>query len=1077
MPFAMKTKFLLMIVFASFSLISNAQEIGFPIIRNYTPKEFNGTPQALSAIQDNRGVMYFGCGSSLLEYDGVTWRNISNNRQTRFLDFAKDKYGKIYVSALDEFGYIKTDKKGNTQYQSLTPLITDTTQKIGFTWTVKSTSEFVYFVTYDAIFQYSPSTEKLITFKPDTNDGFLDDFVYKDILYVQLNKKGLMKIEKNELKYALQSEFFKGKNVFRAALPFNANTMLIPTRTEGIYLYQPEKDTIPKVFNLTNKDFLQDNNIYNASLFQKDFFALASINKGALLFDKQGKILQSFKESNLLQNNTVRVISVDTSKNIWLGLDNGISKTENRSDLSYWDKNAGLKGVVYNVIRFNGTVYIATSVKMYFINKNNQLQEVKNIPVGQNWCFLEYKNNGALLAGSRYGIYEINGDSAILLFSGTHLAKLYQSVKNPSRVFCPALPDFISIRLEAGKWVYEGKWAGINDEVRGVIEDESGDLWLGTYRNGVIRVTPNNENITKPLKIRYYTKKDGFDSLVDILPFNYKNKIVWGTENGLYIYNSKTDRFDRFCELGKVFCNGSRSVYSLREMPDGKIWICPKENKNDDIGYLKPNGNGGYDWVFAPFRRIPDMSLEAFYVEPEGIAWIGGSEGLYKYDMRKDTKNYTQHFNCLIRKITVTTDSIIYGGNAVETLQSELKYRFNDFKFEFAAPFFDQEEKTLYSYKLDGYDKDWSRWARQTVREYTNLHEGTYTFQVKARNVYDTESEVSTYQINILPPLYRIWWAYCLYLVLLALFIIIVVKIYTRHLKAQKEHLKQLVKEGTAEILQQKEKIQAHDEELQAFNDQLKAINEELYNQREELETTLQTLKKTQTQLVQSEKMASIGSLVTGIAHEINNPLNFIQGGVTGIESYFEENPKDPKSNVEFFIDAIKEGVSRAVKIVSGLNHFSRTADVISTKVDIHRIIDNCLILLHNKTKNSIEIIKEYSDKPYTLVGNESNLHQAILNILTNAIQAIGDKGAISIRTEVVGDTLKISFTDTGCGISEENLLKIFDPFFTTNEPGKGNGLGLFITFNIVRDHGGTIEFESKLSKGTTATIKLPIRS
>lgn len=1066
-----------LVVFTFLSLFSNAQEIGFPIIRNYTPKEFNGTPQVLSAIQDNRGVMYFGCGSSLLEYDGVSWRNISNSKHARFLDFAMDKCGKIYVSALDDFGYLKIDKKGNTQYQSLTHLIADTTHKIGFVWTIKITSKFVYFISYDAIFQYSPDSDKIAAFEPDSNDGFLDGFVYKDILYVQLFNNGLIKLENGEIKQAIQSKFFKNKNFFRAALPFNDHSLLIPTRTEGLYIYQPEKDTTLKPFTLSNNDFILDNNIYNASLFQKENFVLASINKGTLLFDRQGKILQQYKENNLLQNNTVRVVMADTSQNLWMGLDNGISKTDHRLDLSYWDKNSGLKGIAYNVIRFNGTIYISTSLKIYFINKNNQLQEVKNIPVGQNWCFLEYKENNSLLAGSRYGIYEIKGDSATLIFAGTHFAKLYPSIKNPKRIFSSALPDFISIRFDAGKWIYEGKWAGINDEVRGMIEDENGDLWLGTYRNGVIRITPNNEDITKPKKIQYYKKKDGFASLVDILPFQVKNSIIWGSDKGLYSYNPKIDRFEPFCDLGIDFCNGSRSVYSLKEMPDGKIWICPKENKGEDIGYLQPNNKGGYDWVYAPFRRIPGMFLEAFYVEPTGIAWIGGSEGLYKYNMQQDTKHYNQDFNCLIRRISIATDSTIYGGNYADTTLTVLKYRFNDLKFEFAAPFFDQEEKTFYSHKLQGYDKEWSKWTRQTQKEYTNLSEGTYTFQVKARNVYDIESKTNTYKIVILPPFYRTWWAYSIYLILVILFIIIVLKYYTRHLIEQKEHLKQLVNEGTAEILQQKNKIQAHEAELLAYNEELMATNDELKKQREELETTLQALKKAQIQLIQSEKMASLGLLASGVAHEINNPLNFIQGGVNGIEHYFEENSDKHKSNIELFINAIKEGVSRAVEIVSGLSHFSRNGNNVFRLIDVHTVINNCLLMLQNKTRERIEIIKDYTNSPYTLCGNESNLHQATLNVITNAVQAIHDKGTIAITTTIVGENIIISFTDTGCGISEENLLKITDPFFTTMEPGKGTGLGLFITFNIIKEHNGTIEFESKLGKGTTVIIKLPVNT
>ncbi|HEY5509672.1 MAG TPA: hypothetical protein VIK10_01465, partial [Prolixibacteraceae bacterium] len=491
------------VLLASSASISEAQEIGFPVIRNYNPKEYNNSTQIFGATQDARGVFYFGVADGVMEYDGVTWRTIPNNKHAYSYDLAKDKNGKIYIGASNEFGYLDTDSKGNAIYKTLTHLIRDTTFKLGAVWSVKLTSKYVYFRTYNAILQYSVSPEKLQVFKADTNRSFSLDFIYKDVYYTKMSQKGLMKIENNELTQVPKSDFINDINSL-AILPYNPTTLLIPTRTNGLYLFQPNTDAPAKNLNTWDSDFIHDNNIYSASVFQNEKFVLGSLKKGAILIDKQGKVLQYYQESNLLQNNEILKITTDTCQNLWFGLNNGISKTELGLDLSYWGKEAGLQGIVERVIRHNNTIYMATSTKVYFINSKNQIQEVQINQTGQCWCFLETKNTNSLLVGISDGIYEIKGDKAAKICFGAHITELIQSAKNPDRIFAIDGGRFISLKYEKGKWMLEGDWKGINDQLDGIIEDENGEIWLGTSRNGVIRIVPNGENVTKPSKIRYY---------------------------------------------------------------------------------------------------------------------------------------------------------------------------------------------------------------------------------------------------------------------------------------------------------------------------------------------------------------------------------------------------------------------------------------------------------------------------------------------------------------------------------------------------------------------------------------------
>jgi PAS domain S-box-containing protein len=283
-----------------------------------------------------------------------------------------------------------------------------------------------------------------------------------------------------------------------------------------------------------------------------------------------------------------------------------------------------------------------------------------------------------------------------------------------------------------------------------------------------------------------------------------------------------------------------------------------------------------------------------------------------------------------------------------------------------------------------------------------------------------------------------------------------------RELEIYRENLEQLVKERT--------------EELEATNEELTATNDELYNQREELQTTLTELHHAQDQLVESEKMASLGILSAGIAHEINNPLNFIQGGVISIESYINDNIENHLEPMLPMIQGVYTGVERVSKIVTSLNHFSRHNDSVNEWCDIHNIIDNCLIMLQNQLKFKIEIVKNYTNDSYSLLGNEGKLHQAFLNILSNAQQAIADVGVIAITTKKEKNSLIISISDTGIGIKPENLSLIYNPFFTTKDPGKGTGLGLSITYNIIKEHKGKIDYTSVVEKGTTAIVTLPVQ-
>ena len=301
--------------------------------------------------------------------------------------------------------------------------------------------------------------------------------------------------------------------------------------------------------------------------------------------------------------------------------------------------------------------------------------------------------------------------------------------------------------------------------------------------------------------------------------------------------------------------------------------------------------------------------------------------------------------------------------------------------------------------------------------------------------------------------------------------------------------------------------LQRLEENETLIKQQNQLLEEKVTERTEDLQNTLTQLQNTESQLVQSEKMAALGELTAGIAHEINNPVNFISSSlpplkrnlaaieqlVTQYQSLthanFEEKIKEikafesemdydyTKEEINLLTSSINDGTHRTAEIVKGLRNFSRIDGGKKTKTSVNEGLESTLLLMQSAVKlKNIELVKDLGNLPEIncFVGQ---LNQVFMNILTNAVQAMTEKGTITVKSFVdkPTNTVKISIADTGKGMTEEVKSKIFQPFFTTKDVGQGTGLGLSISYGIIKKHDGQIEVESTVGKGTTFTITLPI--
>lgn len=779
--------FLVLSAFFHFSSIT-AQEIGSPFIRNYSPKEYDNTSQVWASFRDDKGLMYFGMtgGGGIVEYDGRTWRVI--DVPTTVFSFVQDTKKRIYTGIINDFGYIAPDERGQNRFVSLRPLLPQKDLKFKAVWFAHAIGDDIYFMCIDAIFKYSASEEKITTYFTGPEGKFLSLFPHEGNMYAMQNGRGLLRVGVDSLE--LLTDFFKDKPL-RHGLSLSADSLIVPTRKHGMFIYRFTGNSVtPFPVRDTNFVIGENNSLYASTILPDKNMVFGSNNEGAFLVSPQGSVLQKWRETNQ-EISSIYNIYPSPDGNLWFGTENGIIRTEQTTAWSYWGRNSGLEGTVMDILRFEGTIYIATLRGIYYINKDNTVKKVEGIPREQSWRFFVYSapdGKKILLAGVSGGIFQIVGTKATAVRAGSHITAFAVTASDPSRIMVSSNPTLVVMRYEKEKWKDEGIVEGVNDNLQELVEDSNGDWWIATYAQGVIRLTPDPNNILKPKKIRYYTETDGLPTPRISSPYKIDGDIVFTTEKGLYVHDPASDRFVPYVKINSLLPNGDQDVLVIRKLNDGKIVILPGTNKNHPAGYLQPAGSGIYSWIDKPFLKIPQMAFESVYQDSGGILWIGGSEGLYRYDASVDDKNYGAVFHALIRKVSVKGDSVVnFGGNVSSTT---IEYKNNDVKFEFAAPFYDDESKTTFSHQLIGYENSWSPWSSDGAAIYTNLDEGNYTFRAKGKNLYGNESVVAEYSIRILPPPYRTWWAFSSYFLFLGVSIAVFDRWNKRRLRRQyeKEH-------------------------------------------------------------------------------------------------------------------------------------------------------------------------------------------------------------------------------------------------------------------------------------------------
>ncbi len=819
------------ILFHSFLFGQEAPGHAYFPLYNFSSKTYNAQEMNVAIARDNRGLMYFANTSGILEYDGIRWRLIKliNDRVPRSL--ATDKNGRIYVGSENEIGYLSPDSTGNMRYLSLMKHLPEGSEDFGVVWNVYAKDSSVVFQTYNSLLIWNGNEIIRIGSASRIHEFFLAG----DSFYARIEGIGLTRFDGNTFNLVHEGSFFANKLVY-GVIQLDTLKLLIATDTEGLFILDTDSGTPPdralKPFKTEADNYLRSHTVFNAIKIRSDRISIGTWGGGIVVINLEGKIQNIVEKAYGLQDEIILDQMSDPSGNIWLALSKGISRIEILSPISFFNSQNGLEGTVQSIASFDERIYAATNVGVFYLDNitrssiDSKLNEpifraIDNLTI-ECWDLLNFSHEGynALLCVANDKVILFPGDHKQVKLMNGVAYDLYQSKLDPARVYVGLENGLTSLYYNKGKWIKEKNIEGITETVSSISEDHLGNLWMGTLNEGVIKMNVRSfrDKRINEVEIFKFGNDQGVPSGPTLIS-QISGRLIIGTSKGLYKFVSVHNIFEPDSSFGAVFSDGSHYIHRTSNQNNEKVWMVSFEQSRNKYqsGYLSYQSGNGYHFVYQPFARISESIQHSIFESGDGIVWFGGPEGIYRFDP-KVNKSYNTVFHTLIRKVSLSNGDTLFGGtnynnegytslHQPSAIKPVLPYTQNSISFEFASLSGENESLQTYSYLLEGYDKKWSDWSGQSAKEYTNLNEGSYILRVKSKNIFGSEGTQATFSFTILSPWYRTTLAYMGYMVLLALLILSIVKIYTRNLRS-------IIQERTAEVVRQKNEIEIINKEI-----------------------------------------------------------------------------------------------------------------------------------------------------------------------------------------------------------------------------------------------------------------------
>ena len=721
------------------------------LVSNYNRHDYMAANQNWYISQNANGWMYFANDKGLLEFDGVYWNTYAfgHNVKPRAL-MAEDSV--VYVGGLGEFGQFMPNSSGKLEYKCLSNNYKE--KRSINVWKIHRIGHSVYFQGNDAVYVHGEKPVRI----PSPESIHYSTVANNRLLIA--TKSGLYQLAGGKFQKLPGTEELTRSNVVGIFQYFDK--LLVVTSTNGLYLYDYNS---AKPFE-TNGDDIIRNVTLNCAALSGSKIALGTVQNGIIIIDFEREYVNNISMHKGLQSNSVLSLAYDRDHNLWIGLDNGIDYLPLNSPVFYLLGSSSHIGLGYVSCAYNNSMYFGTNQGIYTaqlpMNPNSDI-ETTMIPGSDGVAHCMYMYDNRLFCGGRKYFFMIdgNGKTTFNLRGVWNVRPVHTHQAGDVLLLGTYWGLYVMKRVD-GTWKLSHQVANCDISAKTMyVEDGTNCVWVANKAKGLYRLT-----LSPDLKRVVNTKNYNSEALPmgdNVTVNKVDGEVVVATRQGLFRYDVTDDVLKEYSSL-EALADGKVPYTYLWQDGERNIWYVHDNmlrllrfNKSKNAYDKNSVGTFLYDNLVEDFEHVNIMGDRAFIGTEDGFAML-----LHNRNFHKNLPMTVQ-----IRKIYANGDSLMYE-SSLKPSEKELRiaHKLNSLRIEFSSSCYDRSRAVLYSYRLlgDG-DEEWSKYSPNHVKEYTHLAEGTYTFCVRAMVDGQSQPSEATLEFVVLPPWYRTWWAYLLYLI------------------------------------------------------------------------------------------------------------------------------------------------------------------------------------------------------------------------------------------------------------------------------------------------------------------------